>query len=185
MVSNAFKRDWHSFLACEQKYVIVRIDGRGTGFKGRALRNPIRDDLGHWEVEDQLALARELIKRKYIDRQRVGIWGWSYGGYMTLKTLEAGHDLFTLGMAVAPVTDWRYYDSIYTERYMNTPEANPDGYVRSAVNNVTNFAGIDLLLAHGTGDDNVHFANMASLVDKLTQDQVRGWRMRMFTDRWV
>lgn len=96
-VDNVFKRDWHSFLACEQKYIIVRIDGRGTGFKGRGLRNPIRDDIGHWEVEDQLAVAREMIKRKYVDRKRVGIWGWSYGGYMTLKTLEANPGLFTLG----------------------------------------------------------------------------------------
>lgn len=85
-------------------------------------------------------------------------------------------------MAVAPVTDWRFYDSVYTERYMNTPEVNKDGYDRTAVTNVTNFAGLNLLLAHGTGDDNVHFANMASLVDKLTQERVRGWRMRTFTD---
>jgi dipeptidyl aminopeptidase len=86
-----------TFLACEQKYIIVRIDGRGTGFKGRKLRNPIRDNLGTTEVEDQIAGARELIKRKYIDRSRVGIWGWSYGGFMTLKTLEAKSDLFNLG----------------------------------------------------------------------------------------
>ncbi|BEJ15855.1 hypothetical protein CspHIS471_0504600 [Cutaneotrichosporon sp. HIS471] len=181
-VSNSFGRDWHHFLACEQKYVTVRVDGRGTGFKGRQLRNPIMDDIGRLEALDQAALARELVKRKYIDRERVGIWGWSYGGYMTLKSLEANPDLFTLGMAVAPVTDWRYYDAIYTERYMNTPEANPDGYAASRVNNLTNFDGKDLLIAHGSGDDNVHFANTASLVDRLTQDQVRGWRMRMFTD---
>lgn len=181
-VSNEFKRDWHTFLACEQKYVIVRVDGRGTGFKGRQLRNPIRDDLGHYEPIDQAALARELVKRKYIDRSRVGIWGWSYGGYTTLKTLELNPDLFTLGMAVAPVTDWRYYDAIYTERYMNTPDANPGGYESCRVNNVTNFDGKDLLLAHGSGDDNVHFANTASLVDRLTQQKVRGWRMRVFID---
>jgi dipeptidyl aminopeptidase len=96
-VSNQFRRDWHTFLACEQKYIIVRIDGRGTGFKGRKLRNPIRDNLGTTEVEDQIAGRGELIKRKYIDRSRVGIWGWSYGGFMTLKTLEAKSDLFNLG----------------------------------------------------------------------------------------
>jgi dipeptidyl aminopeptidase len=181
-VSNAYGRDWHHFLACEQKYVIVKVDGRGTGYKGRQMRNPIMDDIGRLEAIDQAALAREVVKRKYIDRERVGIWGWSYGGYMTLKTLEANPDLFTLGMAVAPVTDWRYYDAIYTERYMNTPEANPDGYAASRVNNLTNFDGKDLLIAHGSGDDNVHFANTASLVDRLTQERVRGWRMRMFTD---
>ncbi|GMK55819.1 hypothetical protein CspeluHIS016_0208750 [Cutaneotrichosporon spelunceum] len=181
-VSNAFSRDWHHFLACEHKYVVVKVDGRGTGFKGRALRNPIIDDLGRLEALDQAALARALVKRKYIDRDRVGIWGWSYGGYMTLKSLEASPDLFTLGMAVAPVTDWRYYDAIYTERYMNTLEANEAGYAAARVNNLTNLDGKDLLIAHGSGDDNVHFANTASLVDRLTQEGVRGWRMRMFTD---
>lgn len=181
-VSNSFGRDWHHFLACEQKYVVVKVDGRGTGFKGRQLRNPIMDDIGRLEAIDQAALARELVKRKYIDRERVGIWGWSYGGYMTLKTLEANPDLFTLGMAVAPVTDWRYYDAIYTERYMNTPDANPDGYAASRVNNLTSLDGKDLLIGHGSGDDNVHFANTASLVDRLTQERIRGWRMRMFTD---
>lgn len=87
-------------------------------------------------------------------------------------------------VAVAPVTDWRYYDSIYTERYMSTPSANKDGYTTSAVNNVTSFSGdkVDFIWAHGSGDDNVHYMNSAALLDKLTQEQVRGWRFRMFTD---
>ena len=185
MVSNLWSRDWHTYLACEKKYIIVLVDGRGTGFKGRKLRNPVTDDLGHWEVVDQIAAAREMVKRVYVDRTRIGIWGWSYGGYMTCKTLEADSGIFTLGMAVAPVTDWRYYDSIYTERYMRTPEENPEGYERSAVNNMTGFGNADFLLAHGTGDDNVHFMNSASLVDKLTQSKTRGWRFRMFTDSSV
>lgn len=182
MVSNVWSRDWHTYLACEKKYIIVLVDGRGTGFKGRKLRNPVTDDLGHWEVVDQIAAAREMVKKVYVDRTRIGIWGWSYGGYMTCKTIEADSGIFTLGMAVAPVTDWRYYDSIYTERYMRTPEENPEGYERSAVNNMTGFGNADFLLAHGTGDDNVHFMNSASLVDKLTQSKTRGWRFRMFTD---
>lgn len=119
---------------------------------------------------------------------------------MACKTIEADSGVFSLGMAVAPgefhlsylhtfrsvinhtVTNWLYYDSVYTERYMSTPSNNPHGYVQSAVNNVTAFGKVDFLLAHGSGDDNVHFSNSASLVDKLTQRRVRGWRFRMFTD---
>jgi len=160
----------------------VIIDGRGTGYKGRQLRNPVKDDLGRWEVVDQIAGAREMAKKIYVDRSRIGIWGWSFGGYMTLKTIEAQSGLFTLGMAVAPVTDWLFYDSIYTERYMNLPSANPDGYTSAAVNNVSAFGEVDFLWAHGSGDDNVHYLNTASLLDKLTQSHVRGWRFRMFTD---
>ncbi|KAE8542158.1 hypothetical protein D1P53_001641 [Cryptococcus gattii VGV] len=184
MVSNRFERDWHSYLAASQRYIIVMLDGRGTGFKGRKLRNPVRDDLGRWEVQDQIAAAREMAKRAYVDRSRIGIWGWSYGGYMTCKTIEAASGIFTLGMAVAPVTDWLYYDSIYTERYMSTPSTNKEGYTTSAVNNVTSFSGdkVDFIWAHGSGDDNVHYVNSAALLDKLTQEQVRGWRFRMFTD---
>ncbi|TYJ58321.1 hypothetical protein B9479_000866 [Cryptococcus floricola] len=184
MVSNRFERDWHSYLAASQRYIVVMIDGRGTGNKGRALRNPVRDNLGNYEVADQTAAAKEMLKRPYVDRSRIGIWGWSYGGYMTCKTLEAETGVFTLGMAVAPVTSWLYYDSIYTERYMSTPALNEEGYVSSAVNNVTAFSGdkVDFIWAHGSGDDNVHYANSASLLDKLTQEQVRGWRFRMFTD---
>jgi dipeptidyl aminopeptidase len=97
MVSNKYERDWHSYLACEQKYVIVMVDGRGTGFKGRELRNPVTDNLGHYEVLDQIAVAREMLSREYVDKKRIGIWGWSYGGYMTLKTLEADSGVYTLG----------------------------------------------------------------------------------------
>jgi len=181
-VSNRFERDWHSYLACERKYIVVVVDGRGTGYKGRKLRNPVTDDLGHWEVVDQIKAAAEMTKQTYVDSSRIGIWGWSYGGYTTLKTIEADSGIFTLGMAVAPPVNWLLYDSIYTERYMSTPEANPEGYVTSAVNNVTAFGKVDFLWAHGSGDDNVHFAHTASFLDKLTQSHVRGWRFRMFTD---
>lgn len=183
MVSNKFERDWHSYLACEKKYIVVMVDGRGTGFKGRQLRNPVIDDLGHYEVIDQVKAGSEMIKRNYVDRSRIGIWGWSYGGYMTLKTLEADSGVFTLGMAVAPVTNWLYYDSIYTERYLSTPTDNAAGYQNSSIHNVTAFGNADFLWAHGSGDDNVHYSHTASLLDKLTQSKIRGWRFRMFTDR--
>ncbi|WWC73095.1 uncharacterized protein I206_107060 [Kwoniella pini CBS 10737] len=184
MVHNRFERDWHTYLVTTLKYIVVVVDGRGTGFKGRRLRNPVIDDLGHWEVVDQINAAKEMAKRTYVDRKRIGIWGWSYGGYMTCKTIEANSGIFTLGMAVAPVTNWLYYDSIYTERYMSVPSTNQEGYIKSAVNNVTSFSSdkVDFIWAHGSGDDNVHYVNSASLLDKLTQQQVRGWRFRMFTD---
>lgn len=113
MVSNQFSRDWHTYLACEKKYIIVMLDGRGTGLKGRALRNPVQDRLGYYETMDQIAAAREMVKKGYVDRERIGIWGWaslknwrwvkladarqSYGGYMTLKVIEAMSGIFTLG----------------------------------------------------------------------------------------
>jgi dipeptidyl aminopeptidase len=102
------------------------------------------------------------------------------GARAPLPLFALAHD--ALAVAVAPVTNWLYYDSIYTERYMSTPTSNPQGYVLSAVNNVTAFNGVDFLLAHGSGDDNVHYLNTASLLDKFTQRHVRGWRFRMFTD---
>lgn len=181
-VDARFKRDWHHYLACEKKYIIVTVDGRGTGFKGRKLRNPIRDRLGEYESRDQINIAREWAKKRYVDTHKIGIWGWSFGGYLTAKVLEADSGIFTLGMAVAPVTDWRYYDSIYTERFMSLPEDNEVGYNHTAINNVTSFNNADFLLAHGTGDDNVHYANTASLLDKFTVDKVRNFRFRMFTD---
>jgi len=112
MVSNVFSRDWHTYLACDKKYIVVMVDGRGTGFKGRALRNPVTDNLGHYEVLDQIKAAAEMTKRNYVDSSRIGIWGWvsvgrpawrngadlqSYGGYMTTKTIEADSGVFTLG----------------------------------------------------------------------------------------
>lgn len=102
MVANKWQIDWHNWLATEKKYIICRLDGRGTGFKGRAFRSAVVDNLGHYEVLDQIAGAREMAKRVYVDPSRIGIWGWSYGGYMTLKTLEAQSGIFSLGMAVAP-----------------------------------------------------------------------------------
>ncbi|QRV73760.1 dipeptidyl aminopeptidase [Ceratobasidium sp. AG-Ba] len=182
MVHTRFERDWHHYLACSLKYVIVVVDGRGTGFKGRQLRNPVRGNLGYWEVVDQINAAKIWAAKKYVDSKRIGIWGWSYGGFMTSKVLEADAGVHTLGMAVAPVTSWRLYDSVYTERYMGLPDNNPGGYVNASVSRVDGFRNANFLLAHGSGDDNVHFANSAHLLDMLTQAQVRGFRFRMFTD---
>ncbi|KAJ7643291.1 dipeptidyl aminopeptidase [Mycena polygramma] len=183
LVDLTFARgDWHEYLACGHSYIIVVVDGRGTGYKGRALRNPVKNNLGFWETRDQVAAARSWAAKEYVDPKRIGIWGWSYGGFMSAKVVEADAGIHSLAMSVAPVTSWRLYDSIYTERYMNLPDLNPGGYINASISNVTAFQKVDYLLAHGSGDDNVHFANSAHLLDMFTKARVRNFRFRMFTD---
>ncbi|KAF8493019.1 dipeptidyl aminopeptidase [Russula emetica] len=182
LVSASFNIDWHAYLACGLQYVIVVVDGRGTGCKGRALRNPVKGNLGFWEVRDQINAARVWASKDYVDPKRVGIWGWSYGGFMSSKVVEADAGIHSLAMAVAPVISWRLYDSIYTERYMNLPTLNPGGYINASISNVTAFDKVDYLLAHGSGDDNVHFANSAHLLDMFTKEHIRNYQFRMFTD---
>ncbi|KAF8323522.1 dipeptidyl aminopeptidase [Cantharellus anzutake] len=182
LVNTRFGRDWHDYLVCNLKYIVVIVDGRGTGFKGRRLRNPVRGNLGFFETVDQINAAKIWATKRYVDSRRIGIWGWSYGGFMTGKVIEANAGIHSLGMSVAPVVSWLMYDSIYTERYMRTPQLNPDGYINASITNVTGFNNVDFLLAHGSGDDNVHFANSAHLLDMFTQDHVQSFRFRMFTD---
>jgi len=177
-----FSREWDHYLACGLQYIIVIVDGRGTGFRGRKLRNPVRNNLGYFETIDQINAAKLWAAKNYVDPKRIGIWGWSYGGFMSSKVVEAGAGVHSLAMAVAPTTSWRLYDSIYTERYMDLPAINPEGYVNASISNVTAFHGVDYLLAHGSGDDNVHYAHSAHLLDMLTRAKVRGFRFRMFTD---
>ncbi|KAI0091440.1 dipeptidyl aminopeptidase [Irpex rosettiformis] len=174
--------NFHHYLAATHKYIVVTVDGRGTGWKGRKLRNPVKDQLGHYETIDQINAAKIWAAKDYVDDNRIGIWGWSYGGFMSCKVAEANAGVHSLAMAVAPVTSWRLYDSIYTERYMDLPNDNPDGYVTASISNVTGFHNINFLFAHGSADDNVHYANSAHLLDMLTREQVRGYRFRMFTD---
>ncbi|KIJ65436.1 hypothetical protein HYDPIDRAFT_88548 [Hydnomerulius pinastri MD-312] len=183
-VNSVYKRDWHDYLVCTLQYIVVVVDGRGTGFKGRHLRNPVRNNLGFWETQDQINAARTWAGKDYVDPKRIGVWGWSYGGFMASKVAEADAGIHSLAMAIAPVTSWRLYatDSIYTERYMGLPQDNPGGYINASISHVEGFKNIDYLLAHGSGDDNVHYANSAHLLDMLTQAQVRNFRFRMFTD---
>ncbi|KAI9440877.1 dipeptidyl aminopeptidase [Lactarius indigo] len=182
IVSTSFALDWHAYLACSLQYVVVIVDGRGTGYKGRALRNPVKGNLGFWEVRDQINAARLWAAKDYVDPKRIGIWGWSYGGFMSSKVVEANAGIHSLAISVAPVTSWRLYDSVYTERYMNLPALNPGGYVNASISNVTAFDKVDYLLAHGSGDDNVHFANSAHLLDMFTKAHIRNYQFRMFTD---
>lgn len=182
LASYQFDLSWSTFLASKLGYIVVTVDGRGTGYKGRKYKVGVRGRLGELETIDQINAARHWSSLEYVDSSRIAIWGWSYGGYMTSKVLEADTGLYAAGLAVAPVTDWRFYDSIYTERYMLTPELNPDGYKVSAVNNMTGFQDTNFLLVHGTGDDNVHFQNSAVLVDKLTRANVHNYQVQFFPD---
>ena len=159
---------WYQYLA-QKGYIIVCVDGRGTGFKGAEFKKVTQKELGKYEVEDQIATAKKLGTEPYIDASRIGIWGWSYGGFMSSNALFKGNDVFKMAIAVAPVTSWRFYDSIYTERYMTTPQENPSGYdENSPINHVDKLKG-DFLLIHGTGDDNVHVQNTMRMVEALIQ----------------
>ncbi len=157
---------WHQHLAAEG-YVVACVDNRGTGGRGKAFKHSTYGQLGKLETQDQLAAATYLASMPYIDSERIGIWGWSYGGYMSSLALMIGHDVFKTAIAVAPVSSWRYYDTIYTERYLQTPQLNPAGYDNySPITHVNKLTG-NFLLIHGTGDDNVHFQNSVELLDAL------------------
>ncbi len=159
---------WHMHLV-NQGYIVASIDGRGTGSKGKEFKHITYGILGKYEVEDQIEGGKYLASLPYTDESRIGIWGWSYGGYMSSLSLFLGNDVFKTAIAVAPVTNWRYYDSIYTERYMSTPMLNEQGYdAYSPVTHVDKLKG-NFLLIHGTGDDNVHFQNSVMMVDKLIE----------------
>lgn len=161
-----FNYIWHQMLA-QNGYIVACVDARGTGARGRDFRTVTYPDLGKYETIDQVAAAKYLGSLSYVDAGRLGIWGWSYGGYLTSLCMTKGNGTFKLGIAVAPVTNWRFYDTIYTERYLQTPQENAKGYDQ---NSPLNFAA-DLqgkfLLVHGTGDDNVHFQNTVEMVDAL------------------
>lgn len=183
-VDRKFSVDFQSYVASSLGYIVVTLDARGTGFLGRKHRVVVRGNLGYWEAHDQIAVAKQWAGKKYVDADKMAIWGWSYGGFMALKTLEmdAGRT-FRYGMAVAPVTDWRYYDSIYTERYMHTPQHNPGGYDNATISNVTALSqNVRFLVMHGYSDDNVHFQNTLSLLDKLDLGGVRNYDVHVFPD---
>ena len=183
-VDKRFAVNYESFVAAGLGYLCVTVDGRGTGFIGRKNRVITRGNLGHYESHDQIAAAKIWAKKKYVDPARLAIWGWSFGGFNTLKTLEqdAGQT-FSYGMAVAPVTDWRFYDSIYTERYMLTPQTNRAGYDSSAINNATALGqNKRFLLMHGVADDNVHMQNSLVLLDKLDMEAVENYDVHVFPD---
>jgi dipeptidyl-peptidase-4 len=157
---------WHELMA-QHGYIIFMLDNRGSANRGHAFETPIYHHFGSVEIQDQLVGARYLQSLPYVDGSRIGVWGWSYGGHMTLHLLFRAGKIFKTGVAVAPVTDWRQYDTIYTERYMGTPQQNPEGYRDGSPVNYAGQLQGKLLLVHGTGDDNVHFANSTELIQKL------------------
>lgn len=164
---------WHRYLA-EQGYIIISVDNRGTGARGRDFEKQVYKKLGQYEVEDQIDAASYLIENyDYIDEDRIGIWGWSYGGYMSSLVLAQGGDIFNTAIAVAPVTNWRFYDTIYTERFMQTPKMNPEGYRQGSPLTYADKIDGNYLLVHGTDDDNVHFQNAVELVNKLVAEDVQ------------
>ena len=159
---------WFQMLA-QQGYIIACVDGRGTGFKGAAFKKVTQKELGKYEVEDQIDAAKVIGNYPYVDKNRMGIWGWSFGGFMASNCILKGNDVFKMAIAVAPVTNWRFYDSIYTERYMQTPQENASGYdENSPINHVSKLKG-KFLLIHGSGDDNVHVQNSMQMMEALIQ----------------
>ena len=157
---------WFQHLA-KQGFVVVSVDARGTGYRGKEFKHSTYLQLGKYETEDQIAAAKFLGSKKYIDEKNIGIFGWSYGGYMSSLCITKGADVFSSAIAVAPVTNWRYYDNIYTERFMRTPQENGENYdINSPINHVDKLKG-NYLLIHGTADDNVHFQNAIEMTTSL------------------
>jgi dipeptidyl-peptidase 4 len=161
--------DYWFMMLTQQGYIVACVDGRGTGFKGADFKKCTQKELGKFEVEDQIDAAKVIGNYPYVDKSRIGIFGWSYGGFMSSNCILKGSDVFKMAIAVAPVTNWRFYDSIYTERYMQTPQENASGYDdNSPINFAKNLKG-NYLLIHGTADDNVHVQNSMQMIEALVQ----------------
>ncbi|MFC4268371.1 S9 family peptidase [Polaribacter marinivivus] len=157
---------WHNMLA-QKGVIVVCVDGRGTGFKGADFKKSTYLNLVKYETEDQIAAAKKLAERSYIDENNIGIWGWSFGGHMSTNALLKGNDVFSMAIAVAPVTSWRFYDTVYTERFLRTPQENPAGYDENSPINYPEKLKGKYLLVHGTGDDNVHVQNTYRMINSL------------------
>ena len=180
-VTDNFRVGWNEYLA-QEGFVVVSVDPRGTGARGEAFRKATYMQLGRYESDDLVETARYLAQQSFIDAKKIGIWGWSYGGFMAALTLSKGGELFRAGIAVAPVTSWRFYDTIYTERYMRTPRENPEGYdENSPLFHAEKVKG-RLLLVHGTADDNVHAQNTMEYAEALVQAGVQ-FDMALYTNR--
>lgn len=180
-VLDRFSMGWEYYLA-QEGYLVACVDGRGTGSRGREWRKCTYMQLGILESDDQIAAAKAFGKLPFVDASRIGIWGWSFGGYMTLLTMCRGEGVFKAGISVAPVTDWRYYDTIYTERYLRTPQENPDGYTKGAPLHMAKNLKGNLLIVHGGADDNVHLQNAMDFVEVLVQHDIP-FEMAIYTDK--
>lgn len=180
-VLDQYSFDWEHYLAAHG-IIVVSVDGRGTGARGEAFRKCTYLRMGELESRDQVEAAQALGQLPYIDKNRMAIWGWSFGGYNTLMALSTGNGTFKVGIAVAPPTDWKYYDSVYTERFMRTPNENFEGYAAtSPLRKVKDLQG-KLLLIHGTADDNVHFMQTMEYAEALVQAG-KQFDMHVYKDR--
>ncbi|KAM4697885.1 prolyl endopeptidase FAP-like [Rhinophrynus dorsalis] len=184
-VHHTFSIGWKTYLASTEGIIVASLDGRGTAYQGDKFMHAIYRRLGTVEVEDQIFAVRKFIAMGFIDEQRIAIWGWSYGGYVTSMALGFGTGLFKCGMAVAPVSNWEYYASIYTERFMGLPTKsdNLENYKNSTVmTRAEQFKRVDYLLIHGTADDNVHFQQAAQISKALVEAQV-DFQTMWYTDK--
>lgn len=178
-----FRLEWATYLCSTEKIIIASFDGRGSGYQGDEIMHAIYERLGTYEVEDQLSAIRKFIDMGFIDKDRIAMWGWSYGGYVTSMALGSGSGLLKCGIAVAPVSKWEYYDAVYTERYMHRPQENSDNYNNSTViSRAKNFSSVQYLLVHGTADDNVHFQQAAQISKALVEQRV-DFEAMWYTDK--
>ncbi|NJK97837.1 MAG: S9 family peptidase [Bacteroidales bacterium] len=172
---------WFQLLA-QKGYIVACVDNRGTNNRGEAFRKATYMHLGKLETQDQISAARYLSEQSFVDKNRIGIFGWSYGGYMTSLCMTKGNGLFKTGIAVAPVTNWRFYDNIYTERFMRTPQENPSGYDDNSPGNYASSLKGKFLIIHGSGDDNVHVQNTMDFTEKLIQAN-KQFEMMIYPDK--
>ena len=163
---------WHQYMA-QQGFILVSVDNTGTGFRGEDFKKKTYLQLGKLEIEDQIDAAKYLSSLSYVDKNRIGHYGWSFGGFMSALAITKGAGVFKAAVAGAPVTSWRFYDNIYTERYMRTPQENAKGYDENAPLNFTDRIKGNFLIIHGTGDDNVHFQNSVAMVDALIKNKIQ------------
>lgn len=172
---------YHQLLA-QNGYIVISVDTRGTMYRGAEFKKSTYLQLGKYETEDMIAVAKEVSEWEFIDADRIGIMGWSYGGYMTSLCMTKGADVFKMGIAVAPVTNWKWYDNIYTERFMRTPKENNEGYEdNSPINHVEKMKG-KYMIVHGSGDDNVHVQNTMEMVDALVKEN-KDFEMFIYTNK--
>lgn len=180
-IGSAGQGGMYDYYLAEKGFIIVCVDGRGTGFRGTAFEKCIYQQMGNLESKDQVETALWLGKQSYVDKDRIGIWGWSFGGFNTLMSMSEGRPVFCCGVAIAPPTDWRFYDTIYTERFMRTPRENAAGYDINPKNRVQNLHGA-LLLVHGLADDNVHPQNSFEYTETMVQAD-KDFKELIYTNR--
>jgi len=162
---------WHQLLA-QKGFIVVSVDNTGTGYRGEEFKKKTYLQLGKFEIEDQIDAAKYLGNMPFVDKDNIGHWGWSYGGFMSSLAITKGNEVFSAAVAVAPVTNWRYYDNIYTERYMRTPQENAKGYDDNSPINFTDRIKGKYLIIHGTADDNVHFQNATQMITALVKSNI-------------